>query len=234
MVDNDAPNRLLPPMAWNAWGDPDAAKPLSDGIRGLLEQALGVTPAAIPAPGIDEVQLRPSALTDIHRDGLTDIVGADYLHTGTTSACCTPAASRLRICCGASKLTRTRRTPCCCPPTRTRSRPCWPTVRTTASRWCPSAAAPAWSAGWTRSAASSLPSSRWTCVVSTNCTPWTRSLRRPNSAPVSPDPTPSDCWASAASRWAIFRRASCSPPSAVSRLPAPRARTPPATGGSTT
>ena len=82
MVDNDAPNRLLPPMAWNAWGDPDAAKPLSDGIRGLLEQALGVTPAAIAAPGIDEVQLRPSALTDIHRDGLTAIVGADYLRTG--------------------------------------------------------------------------------------------------------------------------------------------------------
>jgi len=82
MVDNDAPNRLLPPMAWNAWGDPDAAKPLSNGIRGLLEQALGVTPATIPAPGIDEVKLRPSALTDIHRDGLTAIVGADYLRTG--------------------------------------------------------------------------------------------------------------------------------------------------------
>ena len=82
MVDNDAPNRLLPPMAWNAWGDPDAAKPLSDGIRGLLEQALGVTPAAIPAPGIDEVQLTPSALTDIHHDGLAAIVGADHLRTG--------------------------------------------------------------------------------------------------------------------------------------------------------
>ena len=51
MVDNDAPNRLLPPMAWNAWGDPDAAKPLSDGIRGLLEQALGVTPADDPRSG---------------------------------------------------------------------------------------------------------------------------------------------------------------------------------------
>jgi alkyldihydroxyacetonephosphate synthase len=82
MVDNDAPDRLLPPMAWNAWGDPDAAKPLSDGIRGLLEQALGVEPATIPAPGIDEVQLRPSALTDIHCDGLTAIVGADYVRTG--------------------------------------------------------------------------------------------------------------------------------------------------------
>ena len=33
--------RLLPPMTWNAWGDPAAAKPLSDGIRTLLAQALG-------------------------------------------------------------------------------------------------------------------------------------------------------------------------------------------------
>ena len=28
-------------MKWNAWGDPAAAKPLSDGIRSLLKQALG-------------------------------------------------------------------------------------------------------------------------------------------------------------------------------------------------
>ena len=34
---------LLPPMKWNAWGDPDHAKPLSEGIRSLLAQALGVT-----------------------------------------------------------------------------------------------------------------------------------------------------------------------------------------------
>ena len=31
-----------PPMQWNAWGDPAAAKPLSPAIRSLLEQALGV------------------------------------------------------------------------------------------------------------------------------------------------------------------------------------------------
>ena len=145
-----------------------------------------------------------------------------------------PAASPHRTCCGASRLTRTPRTPCCCPPTRTRSRPCWPTARTTASPWCPSAAAPAWSAAWTRSAASSVPSSHWTCADSTNCTGSTRPPTRPNSAPVSPGPTPSDCWANAVSHWATSRRASCSPPSAVSRPPAPRVRTRPATGGSTT
>ncbi|MFN8033175.1 MAG: FAD-binding oxidoreductase [Mycobacterium sp.] len=68
-------------MAWNAWGDPDAAKPLSDGIRGLLEQALGVKAATIAAPEADEVQVRPSGLTDIHRDGLGAIVGGDYVRT---------------------------------------------------------------------------------------------------------------------------------------------------------
>ncbi|MCV7177900.1 FAD-binding oxidoreductase [Mycolicibacterium sphagni] len=68
-------------MAWNAWGDPEAAKPLSDGIRALLEQALGVKATEIPAPSIDEVQVQPSALADVHRDALVAIVGADYVRT---------------------------------------------------------------------------------------------------------------------------------------------------------
>lgn len=69
-------------MAWNGWGDPELAKPLSAGIRSLLEQALGVTATEIAAPGIDEVRLSPSALPRNHRDGLAAIVGNDYLHTG--------------------------------------------------------------------------------------------------------------------------------------------------------
>jgi len=73
---------LLPPMAWDAWGDPELSKPLSDGIRTLLEQALGVTPAEVTAPGIEDVQLSRSALTPTHRDGLAAIVGAGYLRTG--------------------------------------------------------------------------------------------------------------------------------------------------------
>jgi alkyldihydroxyacetonephosphate synthase len=76
---SDDARTLVPPMAWNAWGDPDAAKPLSDGIRGLLEQALGVTVSEIPAPSISEVQVRPSALEDVHRDALAAIIGADYV-----------------------------------------------------------------------------------------------------------------------------------------------------------
>ncbi|MFN0143763.1 MAG: FAD-binding oxidoreductase [Mycobacterium sp.] len=69
-------------MAWDGWGDPGLAKPLSAGIRALLEQALGVTGTEIGAPGIDEVQLSSSALVPNHRDGLAAIVGSDYLRTG--------------------------------------------------------------------------------------------------------------------------------------------------------
>ena len=73
-MSNDA-RTLVPPMAWNAWGDPAAAKPLSDGIRTLLEQALGVTVSEVPAPSIAEVQVRPSGLADVHRDALAAIRG---------------------------------------------------------------------------------------------------------------------------------------------------------------
>ncbi len=81
MVDTDTGN-LLPPMAWDAWGDPALAKPLSSGIRSLLEQALGVSGVEVAAPGIDEVRLSPSALSQAHVDGLAGIVGRDYLRTG--------------------------------------------------------------------------------------------------------------------------------------------------------
>ena len=82
MVDADAGNHLLPPMAWDGWGDPGLAKPLSAGIRSLLEQALGVTGIEIAAPGHDEVVLSPSALETRHRDALAAIVGSEFLRTG--------------------------------------------------------------------------------------------------------------------------------------------------------
>lgn len=68
-------------MAWNAWGDPDLAKPLSEGIRSLLEQALGISGEETPPPGIEEVRLTPSALSEEHRAGLTAIVGGRHLRT---------------------------------------------------------------------------------------------------------------------------------------------------------
>ncbi|BCI54010.1 flavoprotein [Mycolicibacterium litorale] len=64
-------------MTWDAWGDPAAAKPLSDGIRTLLEQALGVTAGTSPLDR-DAVTVCPSALSDEHREALTAIVGEPY------------------------------------------------------------------------------------------------------------------------------------------------------------
>lgn len=76
---------LQPPMKWNAWGDPDAAKPLPEGIRSLLKQALGVDDTAHPEPTPEQVRLRPSALAATDRDALAAIVGADHCRTDDRS-----------------------------------------------------------------------------------------------------------------------------------------------------
>lgn len=65
-------------MKWDAWGDPDKAKPLSDGIRGLLSQAVGIEEARLPALELEQVRLRPSALSPADRDALSEIVGAEH------------------------------------------------------------------------------------------------------------------------------------------------------------
>ena len=69
---------LLPPMKWNAWGDPAEAKPLSEGIRSLIKQALGVDDATPPELKPEQVRLRPSALSPADREGLAAIVGAEH------------------------------------------------------------------------------------------------------------------------------------------------------------
>ncbi|MEE3062772.1 MAG: FAD-binding oxidoreductase [Actinomycetota bacterium] len=73
--------QLLPPMKWNAWGDPASAKPLSDGVRSLLKQAVGLDDSNQAELGPDQVQLRPSALSTQDRDALAAIVGAEYCRT---------------------------------------------------------------------------------------------------------------------------------------------------------
>lgn len=65
-------------MKWNAWGDPAEAKPLSEGIRSLLTQALGVTDTDTTDLDPDQVRIRPSALPDTDREALAAIVGAEY------------------------------------------------------------------------------------------------------------------------------------------------------------
>jgi alkyldihydroxyacetonephosphate synthase len=76
------PEQLLPPMKWNAWGDPQEAKPLSEGIRSLLKQALGVTDAPAAELDPDRVKLRPSRLANDHREALSAIVGSEYCRFG--------------------------------------------------------------------------------------------------------------------------------------------------------
>ncbi len=76
------PEQLLPPMKWNAWGDPREAKPLSEGIHSLLKQALGVTDSPAAELDPDQVKLRPSQLADDHREALAAIVGPDYCRVG--------------------------------------------------------------------------------------------------------------------------------------------------------
>jgi alkyldihydroxyacetonephosphate synthase len=72
---------LLPPMKWNAWGDPAAAKPLSDGIRSLLKQAVGVDDSGAPDLRAEQVSLRPPALSPDDVDAFEAIVGAQYCRT---------------------------------------------------------------------------------------------------------------------------------------------------------
>jgi alkyldihydroxyacetonephosphate synthase len=73
--------QLLPPMKWNAWGDPAAAKPLSEGIRSLLKQAVGLQDSGEAELDADQVRLRPSALSQADRGALAGIVGAEYCRT---------------------------------------------------------------------------------------------------------------------------------------------------------
>lgn len=69
----------LPPMKWDAWGDPALAKELSADIKGLLAAALGVTGDAEPGPTADEVRLRPSRLTDADLKALAAAVGEPHV-----------------------------------------------------------------------------------------------------------------------------------------------------------
>jgi alkyldihydroxyacetonephosphate synthase len=71
----------VPPMKWDGWGDPALAEPLSDDITALLKNALGVSAEDIDVPTIDEVRLRPSALTESDEGALAAVVGADQVST---------------------------------------------------------------------------------------------------------------------------------------------------------
>ncbi|MFE2109630.1 FAD-binding oxidoreductase [Kitasatospora sp. NPDC059463] len=71
----------LPPMKWDAWGDPALAKELSADIKGLLAAALGVTGDAAPGPDASEVVLRPCALSPDDLAALAAAVGETHVST---------------------------------------------------------------------------------------------------------------------------------------------------------
>ena len=63
-------------MRWDGWGSAEAATDLSDAIRGLLSQVLGVTGDRIPAPAATDIELSPVRLTDADLQALRGIAGA--------------------------------------------------------------------------------------------------------------------------------------------------------------
>ena len=165
------PQTALPPMKWNAWGDPAAAKPLSDGIRIAAQ-------AGARRRGVDEppkLERRPgpaAAVGAVARPtatALAAIVGAEY--------CVVDDRGRLLRAGGKSTLDLLRRKDsgvqdapdAVLLPADEDEIAGDPAVlrATAASRSSRSAAAPAWSAASTRSAATSRPWSRWTCGGST-------------------------------------------------------------------
>ncbi|UOT07507.1 FAD-binding oxidoreductase [Rhodococcus opacus] len=68
-------------MRWDAWGAPEKHKILSDGIKGLLQQALGVTIREPSDRAADDVVLAPSALSDQQVAALAGIVGEQFCST---------------------------------------------------------------------------------------------------------------------------------------------------------
>ncbi|CRK53157.1 FAD-dependent oxidoreductase [Rhodococcus sp. RD6.2] len=77
----ERPATAAPTMEWDAWGLGEHRKQLSPQILGLLRAALGVDAEQALPPSESDVTLRPSALTDAHRDALAWLLGAENVHT---------------------------------------------------------------------------------------------------------------------------------------------------------
>ncbi|MGA5817590.1 FAD-binding oxidoreductase [Kitasatospora sp. NPDC094028] len=69
----------LPPMKWDAWGDPALAKELPPDVKGLLAAALGITGDATPGPALDEVRLHPSRIGADDLKALAALVGEAHV-----------------------------------------------------------------------------------------------------------------------------------------------------------
>ena len=71
----------MPPMKWDAWGDPAKATELPPSLLGMVNDLLKVSAADVHAVDRADVRLRPSALSDADRAALEAVVGADNVST---------------------------------------------------------------------------------------------------------------------------------------------------------
>ncbi|WP_375479859.1 FAD-binding oxidoreductase [uncultured Jatrophihabitans sp.] len=72
---SDAGKLPEPPMAWDAWGDPARAAPLSPALLGMVHDLLKVSAADVASVARADVRLRPSALSAGDLAALADVVG---------------------------------------------------------------------------------------------------------------------------------------------------------------
>lgn len=75
------PEQRVPDMLWSGWGVADRHVPLSDDVRGLVQQALGITQQDTPAVDEADVTLPPNRLDDSTLQPLVDVVGAEHVRT---------------------------------------------------------------------------------------------------------------------------------------------------------
>ncbi|RVW03524.1 FAD-binding oxidoreductase [Rhodococcus spongiicola] len=68
-------------MKWDAWGLAEKSTTLSDGIKGLLQQALGVTTRQTPERAAEDVVLAASAVSEDQLAALAAIVGERFCST---------------------------------------------------------------------------------------------------------------------------------------------------------
>lgn len=75
------PQLPVPPMTWDAWGDPAQATELSDSQLAMVNDLLKVSARDVHAVARDDVRLRPSALRPDDVDALSAVVGSQHVST---------------------------------------------------------------------------------------------------------------------------------------------------------
>jgi alkyldihydroxyacetonephosphate synthase len=78
---DDAASLPVPPMKWDAWGDPARATQLSASQLAMVNELLKVSAADVDAVPREQLRLRPSQLSTGDREALAAIVGAADVST---------------------------------------------------------------------------------------------------------------------------------------------------------